>query len=176
MEHSSPTFFVRFAAFVRILNRIFEMIAIGSLFGISALIFAQILLRNLFSIGLPWLEEMARFLHIALVFLTVPVLLSEDGHIRIDFLNARLNPRWQGWLYILILALCVVFATVFLVSDVQFFSGYWDVPSAAMNMPNIIFFGSAFIGMAGLLLNGIERIIHHIFMKHSKDGANAWAD
>ena len=171
MGRSPQKYFLLFAAFVKMLNRIFETIAIGSLFGISALIFAQILLRNLFSIGLPWLEEMARFLHIALVFLTVPVLLSEDGHIRIDFLNTRLKPQWQGRLHILILALCVVFATAFLASDVDFLSGYWDVPSAAMNMPNIIFFGSAFIGMAGLLLNGLERMIHH-FLKTSKDGAN----
>ena len=56
---------------------VFEKIAIFSIFGISAVIFAQILLRNLFSIGFPWADELSRFLHIALIFLTVPILYRE---------------------------------------------------------------------------------------------------
>lgn len=157
-----PTYVMAFAAFIKTLNRIFETTAIICLIGVSALIFAQIILRNLFSIGLPWLDEMARFLHIALVFFTVPVLLSENGHISIDFLHTRLKSCWQQRLQLLILTACVVFAGAFLASDVEFLSSYWDVPSPAMNMPNIIFFGSVFVGMAGLLLNGLEKIVCHL--------------
>ena len=166
---------MRFATIVKTMNRGFEIVAMMCLIGISALIFAQIILRNFLSIGLPWLDEMARFFHIALVFLTAPILLSEDAHIRIDFLSTRLKPHWHGRLQILILTACVMFAGAFLVSDVEFLSSYWDVPSPAMNMPNIIFFGSAFVGMAGLLLNGLGKIIHHILVT-SKNGEGTWAE
>ena len=175
MKNPPHSYFTIFAAIVKTLNRVFETTAVICLIGISALIFAQIVLRNFFSIGLPWLDEMARFLHIALVFLMVPVLLSEDGHIRIDFLSTRLKPRWQGWLQILILTACALFAGAFLASDIEFMSSYWDVPSPAMNMPNIIFFGSAFVGMAGLLLNAFGKLVHYILTSF-KNGAATWAE
>jgi len=170
-----PTYVKVFVTFVNMMTRVFETIAIICLVGISTLIFAQIILRNIFSIGLPWLDEMARFLHIALVFLTVPVLLREDAHISIDFLYTRLKSPWQRRLQILILIACTVFAGAFLVSNVEFLSSYWDVPSPAMNMPNIIFFGSVFVGMAGLLLKGLEKIARSILMT-TKNGATTWAE
>jgi TRAP-type C4-dicarboxylate transport system permease small subunit len=173
--NNPPKYFIIFTACVKTLNRLFESIAIICLIGISALIFGQIILRNIFSIGLPWLDEMARFLHIALVFLMVPVLLSEDGHIRIDFLSTRLKPHWQRWLQIVILTACVLFAGAFLVSDIEFMSSYWDVPSPAMSMPNIIFFGSAFVGMAGLLLNTLGKLVYYILTSF-ESGAETWAE
>lgn len=163
-----------FSKLLHIINRVFETTAIVCLVGISGLIFAQIVLRNLFLIGLPWLDEMARFLHISLVFLTIPILLCEDAHIQIDFFSTRLSPRWKGLLQLLTLVLCVVFAGTFLYSDIDFMKSYWNVPSPAMNMPNIIFFGSALLGMAAFLFNGIEKIIQHIIT--IKSGPNLWVE
>lgn len=164
-----------FSKLLHVINRVFETTAMVCLVGISGLIFMQIVLRNLFLIGLPWLDEMARFLHISLVFLTVPILLYEDAHIQIDFFSTRLSPRWKGLLQLLTLVLCVVFAGAFLYSDLDFMTSYWNVPSPAMNMPNIIFFGSAILGMAGLLLNSLGKIIQHM-LTTSKNGATTWAE
>ena len=163
------------STFLKIINRGFETIAILCIVGISSLIFAQIVLRNLFLIGVPWLDEMARFLHISLVFLTIPILLYEDSHIQIDFLSTRLSPLWKDVLKLIILLACIVFAVVFLYSDIDFMKSYWNVPSPAMNMPNIIFFGSAILGMTGFLLNGIAKIIQHM-ITICKNGANTWAE
>jgi TRAP-type C4-dicarboxylate transport system permease small subunit len=175
MENATLKSLRIFSTLLNIINRLFETSAMICIVGISLLIFTQIVLRNLFLIGLPWLDEMARFLHISLVFLTVPILFREDAHIQIDLLGTRLSPLWKGVLKLLILLSCVLFAVVFLYSDIDFMKSYWNVPSPAMNMPNIIFFGSAILGMAAFLFNGIEKIIQHI-ITICKSGPNPWVE
>jgi TRAP-type C4-dicarboxylate transport system permease small subunit len=150
---------------VRILTgivNVFEKIAVFALFGISAVIFAQILLRNLFSIGFPWADELSRFLHIALVFLTVPVLYRERIIFKIDILIERLPERIQIVAGAFTSLICVSFSTVFLVSFAVFMDASWDVPTPALRMPNLFFFGSSFLGILMLLFTALEKFIYEI--------------
>jgi TRAP-type C4-dicarboxylate transport system permease small subunit len=141
---------------------VFEKIAIFSIFGISAVIFAQILLRNLFSIGFPWADELSRFLHIVLIFLTVPVLYRERIIFKIDIAIERLPASAQNVVGAFTSLVCVAFSLVFLFSFVQFMRASWDVPTPALQMPNLFFFFSVFLGILMFLLTSLEKFIYDI--------------
>ena len=142
-----------------ILN-IFEKIAVFSLFGISTVIFAQILLRNLFSIGFPWADELSRFFHITLIVLTVPILYRECIIFKIDFFIKRLPVKMQTVVGTFTSLVCVAFSLFFISSFVKFMNASWDVPTPALRMPNLFFFFSIFLGILMLLLTSIEKFIY----------------
>ena len=141
---------------------VFEKIAIFSIFGISAVIFAQILLRNLFSIGFPWADELSRFLHIALIFLTVPVLYRERIIFKIDIFVERLPASAQNVVGAFTSLACVAFSLAFLFSFIEFMRVSWDVPSPALQMPNLLFFFGAFLGILMFLLTSLEKLIYDL--------------
>jgi TRAP-type C4-dicarboxylate transport system permease small subunit len=145
-------------AFIKIL----EIIAVFSLFGISAVIFTQILLRNLLSIGFPWADELSRFLHITLIFLTVPILYRERIIFKIDIFIERLPARAQNVVGVFTSFVCIAFSLVFLFSFVEFMSASWDVPSPALQMPNLLFFFGAFLGILMFLLTSLEKLIYDL--------------
>lgn len=144
------------------LVKIFEKIAVFSLFGISAVIFAQILLRNFFSIGFPWADELSRFLHIALIFLTVPILYRERIIFKIDIFVERLPARMQTVVGAFTSLVCVAFSLIFLFSFVEFMRASWDVPTPALRMPNLFFFFSVCLGILLFLFTSLEKFIYEI--------------
>ena len=145
-------------AFIQIL----EIVAIFSLFGISAVIFAQILLRNLLSIGFPWADELSRFLHITLIFLTVPILYRERIIFKIDIFVERLPASAQNVVGAFTSLACVAFSLAFLFSFIEFMRVSWDVPSPALQMPNLLFFFGAFLGILMFLLTSLEKLIYDL--------------
>ena len=148
-------------AFIQIL----EIVAIFSLFGISAVIFAQILLRNLLSIGFPWADELSRFLHITLIFLTVPILYRERIIFKIDIFVERLPASAQNVVGAFTSLACVAFSLAFLFSFIEFMRVSWDVPSPALQMPNLLFFFGAFLGILMFLLTSLEKLIYDLGKK-----------
>jgi len=153
---------------VRILTafiQILEIAAVFALFGISAIIFAQILLRNLLSIGFPWADELSRFLHITLIFLTVPILYRERIIFKIDIFVERLPARVQNVVDVFASFVCVAFSLIFLFSFVEFMRSSWDVPSPALQMPNLLFFFGSFLGILMFLLTSLEKLIYDLGKK-----------
>jgi TRAP-type C4-dicarboxylate transport system permease small subunit len=148
--------------------KIFETISVCCLFGISIVIMSQILLRNLFSIGFPWADELSRLLHIALIFLVAPILYRERALFKIDLFVKRLPMKVQFGCRLFSIAVCIGFSIFFMISFTEFMRGSWDVPSPALRMPNLVFFGSIFLGIAGLLGVSIERLIHEIGGRRDK--------
>ena len=57
--------------------------------------------RYVLGSGLPWTEELARYVMIWMSFLAASVLIREDGHIGITVLRDHLSGRWKALLHIL---------------------------------------------------------------------------
>ena len=136
-----------------------EYISLACLAVIATLIFAQILLRNLASVAYAGIEELARFAHINLVFLLVPLLFREGLHVKIDLLTQRAGPRLRRTLDALACLLTATFCLFFLVSEYQFMAKNAGVPSPGLAIPNIVFFAGAYMGMALLLLTAAEKFV-----------------
>ena len=136
-----------------------EYVSLACLAVIASLIFAQILLRNFASVAFAGIEELARFAHIGLVFLLVPLLFRERLHVNIDLLTQRAGPRLKRVLDALAALLTVVYCLFFLVSEYQFMAKNGSVPSPGLGIPNVVFFAGAYLGMALLLLTAAEKFV-----------------
>ena len=97
-----------------------------------------------------------------MVYLTVPLLLLHDKHIKVDLLQARLGGRSTRALELvnelLVLAFCVIFLTagwLFLKRAAQF-------STAALGIPNWLYYLPAAIGMALLTLVAASRVLRLI--------------
>ena len=138
---------------------IFERISVLSLAFIAILIFIQIALRNLFSMAFAGIEELARFAHVTMVFLLVPILFREGKHVTIDIVLLHVPPKINKALRLVATLLTAAYGAFFLVSEYQFMHKNATVPTPGLGMPNILFFMGAYIGMALLLLTAIEQFI-----------------
>jgi TRAP-type C4-dicarboxylate transport system permease small subunit len=133
-----------------------EYVSLASLAVIATLIFVQILLRNFVSLAYAGIEELARFAHINLVFLLVPL------HVRIDLLTQKAGPKLRLVLDAVAALLTVVYCLFFLVSEYQFMAKNGSVPSPGLGIPNIVFFAGAYLGMGLLLLTAAEKCVRTV--------------
>ncbi len=135
-----------------------EYVSLACLAVIATLIFLQILLRNFASVAYAGIEELARFAHINLVFLLIPLLFREGQHVSIDLLTQRAGPRLGRVLDAFAALSTVIYSCFFLVSEYQFMAKNGSVPSPGLGIPNIVFFAGAYVGMALLLLTAGEKL------------------
>ncbi len=135
-----------------------ECVSLACLAVIALLIFAQIVLRNAVAFAHPGLEEVARFAHITLVFLLVPLLFREGLHVTIDLVPQWLGPRGKRWLEGLAALLTLAYAAGFLASEYQFMRKNGGVSTPGLGLPNLLFFAGAYFGMALLLVTAVEKL------------------
>lgn len=136
----------------------FENVSIVAMGAIAILVFLQIVLRNFFSLAYAGIEELARFAHINLVFLLIPLLFREGAHINVDLLTQRVPPPVRRVLAALATLLTLLYSAIFLVSEYQFMMRNGTVPTPSLRMPNWFFFAGAYIGMALLLVTACEKL------------------
>ena len=72
-----------------------------------------VFMRYFIGIPLTWAIDVSAILLLYVTFLAAPWLLREDGHVKMDLLVSRLNPRYQSFLNIFtsIIGL-IIFATI----------------------------------------------------------------
>lgn len=66
------------------------------LFAITILVAGHVLMPNVFSLGLPWADELARWFGIMLIYFTIPYLLLRGQHITVTLLTDQLPGRWRA--------------------------------------------------------------------------------
>ncbi len=150
------------ASFIGKMAQACEYASLASLAVIATLIFVQILLRNFASLAYAGIEELARFAHINLVFLLVPLLFREGLHVNIDLLIQHAGPALKRVLDALAALLTIIYCLFFLVSEYQFMGKNGSVPSPGLGIPNIVFFAGAYVGMGLLLLTAAEKLLQRV--------------
>lgn len=141
------------------LCRLAETLAALCLFAVTTLIMIQVFARELFNDGAVWADELARWFGLGLIFLAVPLLLVNNGHVRVDmFLNLlpRL-PRRAADIAIEILTL--VFCALYLVSGWYFMQRAGRFSTPALSIPNLLYYMPAAVGMALMSLAAIDRVV-----------------
>jgi TRAP-type C4-dicarboxylate transport system permease small subunit len=107
------------------LRLLFERVATGAdfvagslLLVLLATVFAMIVTRTVFEIGAPWLDDMARYLQIWVVYAAAVTLTMKGDHISMDALynhlpsSWRLSIRWVGGILSLVFSAIVAFLAV----------------------------------------------------------------
>lgn len=144
--------------FVERIARLCERAALGALFMMTTLVTLQIVGRELFNLGLPSVEELARWSGLCLVYFTVPLLFLEGRHVRVDMFLAKINDRSRRLIDLLIEMLTVAFTLVFLTGGWLFMQRAGQFSTPALGMPNLLFYAPVLFGMALSMLAGLVRV------------------
>jgi TRAP-type C4-dicarboxylate transport system permease small subunit len=133
--------------------------AMSFLVAMAVLISLQVAMRNLFNMGLPWADELARFTGLAVVFFTVPLLQQKGKHIAVEMLNNRLRGLSKVLLRCVNEAAMLLFCILLLISFAEFFKRAAFFSTPAMGMPNWAFYSPALIGMVCCTLVTALRLV-----------------
>lgn len=110
---------------------ILEAITILAIFAMVATTIIGVLDRFLFGFGLPWPDEVARFLLIWTSLLAAAISAKYKAHFSLTFLSEKLGPWWQD----VIDVLCIVALLVVAWKGVQFASFFHIQTSPALGLP-----------------------------------------
>lgn len=160
----------RSTALVEWLARVCERVALGALFVMTALVTTQIVGREIFNLGLPSVEELARWSGLCLVYFAVPLLFLEGRHVHVDMFLVKIDGRPRRLIDLLVELLTVAFALAFLVGGWFFMQRAGRFTTPALGMPNLLFYAPVLLGMALSLLAGLVRV-HRALAALLKDPA-----
>ena len=141
------------------LCRAAETVAALMLFAVTTLIMIQVFARELFNDGAPWADELARWCGLGLIFLAIPLLLVNNGHVRVDMFVNLLPPLPKRVADIAIEILNLAFCALYLTSGWFFMQRAGKFASPALSIPNWFYYLPAAIGMALMLAAAIDRVI-----------------
>ena len=136
-------------------NRIFSVfkgIQVICIFGISGLVFLQVILREVFLIGVQWVYEWSCFMQVTLVWLGMPILLYGDKLLSVTALYnifPTIIKRVLDVLRYLILLCCTGFMTY---GYVLYVKNLGIMKSPVVGFPNWVFYGSMFFGLVMTIL------------------------
>jgi len=140
----------------------FEAVAMVLLGVMTLFIIVQVTARNVFALGLPWAEELARYAGLGVVYLAVPLLLLHDKHIKVELVSARLRGRAAQALHLANELIVLAFAALFLWGGWLFLKRASQFSTAALGIPNWLYYLPAALGM--LLFAGVaaQRLLHSL--------------
>jgi TRAP-type C4-dicarboxylate transport system permease small subunit len=125
----------------------------------TVLVVLQIVGRNVFDLGLPWADELARTSTVALVFLCVPLLALKGQLVSVDLVPLLLPEGLRRWAGLLADVAVLAFCVLTLIGFESFLSRAGKFTTPATGMTNWVFYAPALIGFVLLALVSLVRIL-----------------
>lgn len=141
------------------LCRGFELVAMATLVVATSAIMIEVVARGVFALGLPGAGELARFAGLALIFLTVPLLLAHDAHVKVDMLSSRASGLPRRLLDVCNELATLSFCVLFLLACWWFMQRAARFSTPALEIPNIVYYAPAIAGMVLTTLVAFDRVL-----------------
>ena len=152
---------------LRVLSDVFENLSVVFLTTLCLSVFTQIVMRNFFSAGSVVLEEFARFSLVSLVFLMIPVLSLRNQHIIVDFVLNKLPAPTRRVFDLVIQIFCVVCSAFLIVAISNIMKRNYNVKTAALRMPNWLFYMPVALGLALNVVAAIDSFVRFLGVKEA---------
>ena len=91
---------VKIANVIDRLNGVIGNLSAWLMFPVVLLSVAVVILRYVFGVGYPWLNESAVWLHGAVVLVSAAYVFSVEKHVRVDVFYRRASPASRAWINI----------------------------------------------------------------------------
>lgn len=98
-----------------------EVVAVVFMWLLLASVFMMAVGRSFFSVGLAWLDDLARYLQIWVVYTAAISITMKGEHITMDAWYIRMSSSWQLWVRRATGMICLVFCAA---------TGYWALCQA----------------------------------------------
>ena len=142
--------------------------SLGFLFA-TALMFVNVILRYVFKAGLPWSEELIRYIIIWATCIGIGLCARRQAHVSIDFFDVVLSAKGRKYLTLFADLVCISFCLLMIKYSFQTELGQMatDQRSPAMQLPFYIVYFCLPLGF-GL---GALRFSQHFFHTWAADGS-----
>ena len=158
----------------RALDRAFQVVVAGQgilLLGMVLLVFGQVVVREVFQVGVHWLYELARFFQVSLVFLGVPVLVHRKGDVAISLLVDAVAPGYRRWFHLGTMVVIAFSSTIIVAGFFLYIRRFGSVLTPTLAMPSTLFFVAVPVGF---FLNGV--VLFHQILCWFSEGTGACPD
>ncbi|WP_342131080.1 TRAP transporter small permease [Hydrogenophaga sp. OTU3427] len=152
------------------LCRVFEWAAMVLVVVTTSAIMVEVFARGLFNLGLPGAGEIAKYAGLGLIFLTVPLLLAQDAHVKVDMLFTRSRGLPRRVLAVFNELATFAFCVLFLVSCWWFMQRAARFSTPALSIPNLWYYMPAIAGMVLTTLVALDRVIGILRGKEARAG------
>ena len=151
------------------LNKLLEILCILIFIVMTLVIWGQVFYRYVLNYGIPWAEEIARFLLIWLGFFGSAIVFYEQGHVSIDFIIEKFSPNRQRWIKILNLFLALYF--FFFLFKYGFDYAYFGIRliSPATGISRFWSHLAVPVGCVFLILHNVTLIYNKAILKINKE-------
>lgn len=133
-------------------------IGIAMLALMAVLVVVQVVARNMFDLGLPWADELARFCCIGLVFLSIPGLVLSHQMVAVTIVPDMLGDRARRTMHVAQELATLAFAGFTLWGFAAFLPRAGKFLTPAMGMPNWGYYAAALIGTVLIACAAVFRI------------------
>ena len=130
--------------------------------GMVVVVGCQVILRYMFSRPPVWADELARWLFVWNIFLGAGVLVRYEAHLTVDIVTVRLSPRVNQWRKLFVNLLVLAFMLLLFWQTVELMRTFSFTPSAAMQIPMGLFFGSGMIFATIAVIEYVRQTIRSI--------------
>lgn len=149
------------------LCRAFEWVAMVMVVVATTAIMVEVVARGLFNLGLPGAGEIAKYAGLGLIFLTVPLLLAHDSHVKVDMLFVRSRGLPRHVLAVLNELAVLAFCVLFLVSCWWFMQRAARFSTPTLSIPNLWYYMPAIAGMLLTTLVALDRVLGVLRGQHA---------
>ena len=146
-------------------NIIMVVISTVLILGLTLIVGADITLRYVFLRPLGWVKEVSEYILVALGFLVAAWILKDDGHVKMDLLLNKVNPKVQTVMNIItsiMSALVVLIVTWFTLRVMADFYRTKLVTPSVLEPPKWILLIPIFVGSLLLAIQFIRRTFSFI--------------
>jgi len=146
-------------------NIIMVVISTILILGLTLIVGADITLRYVFLRPLGWVKEVSEYILVALGFLVAAWILKDDGHVKMDLLLNKVNPKVQTVMNIItsiMSALVVLIVTWFTLRVMADFYRTKLVTPSVLEPPKWILLIPIFVGSLLLAIQFIRRTFSFI--------------
>jgi len=129
--------------------------------------FTVVLLRYVFDVGHPWMQELYVWQHAAVFMAGAGYTMLHRGHVNVDLLYGRLGPRGRAWVDVLgTLFFLFPWLGVLAVTSAPFVLASWDIRETSNTpdgMPAVYLLKSLLWVFCGLLfLQGVALLVRRV--------------
>ncbi|PJK27387.1 TRAP transporter small permease subunit [Minwuia thermotolerans] len=148
------------------LNRVGFWIAMFCLVTLTVIVFYEVFCRYFLRAPTDWVVEVSGYLLVVMTFLGAGYLVFENGHVRLDLLNAMVSPRVAAGLDLFAHLFISLFAAVMVVQGydmvAQAYRFGW-LSTSLLETPLYIPQAALPIGSALLLLQALAAAVRDVF-------------
>jgi TRAP-type C4-dicarboxylate transport system permease small subunit len=142
---------------------ILEKISIIFIFAMCIIMWFQIFYRYILRLGIPWAEEIAKYLMVWMAMLGAALVMWEKGHVAVEFLYDKIPPKIARWVKLLQLIVQIILVFVIMTEGWKYAQTGWRSISPTTKIPRFYPYLSIPVGAALMLFYSSLLLVKQIY-------------